>query len=407
MNSIRCKVNGRFSSLEGGLFSEVSKADVGEAVGRLIEQGVDILAWADPFYPDPSIPESVKLRMSEALASGLPSHYTMPIGAPELRRAVARMVERKHGISLDPSRNIIITPGSDSGLLYAMMPFLSPGDEVIVPSPSYPNNFLNPELLGAKVCPLKLLPEEGYQIPIERLRECITEKSRMLVLCHPNNPTTTVFRRENLQALAELLIEKDLILVCDQAFEDHIYDDIDFLAPAAIEGMWERTLTLASFSKGYGLSGFRIAYIYACDQIMDILYGGAVNVLGAPSHLSSIGAIAAAEDPSCLSEIYTKLERRRRRAYEILSELPNVEMMLPESGILAWLDVSRLGSSSELVSYLIKEASVLVNDGAAYGPGGEGHLRFVPGCFADDDKAEAVFLRIARALSRHPGQRSL
>lgn len=182
-----------FTRLEGGLFSSVSKADVGDGAGKLIERGVDIMAWADPFFPDPSIPGSVKRAMIDAIEEGFPSHYSMPIGRSELRGAIAEKVARQTGRRIDPSRNVIVTPGSDSGLLYAMMPFLAAGTEVLVPEPSYPNNFLNPELLGAITVPVPLFAEDGYQLRVEELEKRLTPRTRMVVLCHPNNPTTTIF----------------------------------------------------------------------------------------------------------------------------------------------------------------------------------------------------------------------
>jgi len=398
MNAIKEKMNDRFSSLKGGLFETVTKADVGEGVGELIKQGVDIMAWADPFFPDPSIPDSVKQAMIEALHDGFPSHYSMPIGKFELRDAIARKIKRKTGLNLDPSRNVIVTPGSDSGLLYAMMPFIDPGDEVLVPDPSYPSNFLNPELLGGVTVPVPLHAEDNWQLSLDELEKRVTNKTKMLVLCHPNNPTTTVFRRENLVALAEFVIRHDLVLVCDQAFEDHIYDDIEFVAPATIEGMWERTVTVCSISKGLGLSGFRIGYIYADDAIMDVLYGGAVNVLGAAATVTSIGAIVALDDEVFLQNVHERLARRRDLVHDVFKDNPVIKVRKSESGFLTWIDVSRLGTSSEVVAYILKHAKILVNEGSPYGKQGEGYIRIVTGCFMEDDRAITACRKINEAL---------
>ena len=396
---IRARMTPGFAGLEGGLFSSVSKADVGEGAAKLIEQGVDIMAWADPFFPDPSIPESVKAVMTAAIEEGFPSHYSMPIGRTELRRVIAEKVSRQTGLAIAPGRNVIVTPGSDSGLLYAMMPFIGEGAEVLVPEPSYPNNFLNPELLGGVTVPVPLFAEDGYQLRAEELEKRLSPRTKMVVLCQPNNPTTTLFRRETLETLAEFVIRNRLILVCDQAFEDHIYDGRELVVPATLPGMWERTLTVCSVSKGLGLSGFRVGYIYADDAIMDVLYGGAVNVLGTAATITSLGATEAIADTGLLDEIFRTLNRRRCVAHEILSAVPGVSMSLPESGILAWLDVSRLGTSAEVTDYLLREANVLVNPGAQYGEHGEGYIRLVFAVFADEDRARSAFVRIAEALT--------
>ena len=397
---IKKKINKRFRDLQGGLFSQVTRASVGEGVGNLIKQGVDNMAWADPFFPDPSIPESVKKVMIEAIEGGFPAHYSMPIGLFELREVLAEKVTEKTGINIDPSRNIIVTPGSDSGLLYSMMPFISDGDEVMVIDPSYPNNFLNPKLLGGETVPVPIYEEDGYQIRIEEFEKRLTDKSKMVLITHPNNPTTTVFRRGSIEKLCKFIIDNDLILVSDQAFEDHIFDDIEFVCPCTLPGMWERTLTVCSISKGIGLSGFRIGYIYADDRIMDILYGGAVNVLGAAATVTSIGAIAALKDDDYLNDIYERFKRRRRIAYDILSTISGVKINISESGFLSWVNVSKLGSSEEIAEYILKEAKILVKEGSRYGEQGKGYIRIVTGCFKDDKDAINALNRIRNALMK-------
>lgn len=398
--TIKDKMNDHFKDLQGGLFAEVAKADVGEGAANLIRQGVDVMAWADPFFPDPSIPESVKRVMIDAIESGMPSHYSIPIGVYELRDALADKINKMNGLEIDPSRNVIVTPGSDTGLLYAMMPFISDGDEVMVIDPSYPSNFLNPKLLGGVTVPVPLRAEDNYQIRIEEFEKRLSSRTKMVLITHPNNPTTTVFRRESIEKLCAFVIDHDLILVSDQAFEDHVFDGIEFVHPASLPGMWERTLTVCSISKGIGLSGFRIGYIYSNDEIMDVLYGGAVNVLGAAATITSLGAIEAVKDDSHLQDNFLRLEKRRRTAHRILSTIPGVSMKMPESGILAWLDVSKLGTSEEIAGYILGEANILVNDGRAYGEQGNGYLRIVTACFREEKDAVERFERIKKALEK-------
>lgn len=406
--NIKDKMNHRFRDLNGGLFADVTKADVGEGIGRLMEQGIDIMAWADPFFPDPSMPPSVCKTLVESISGGTSAHYTMPIGNPDLRRVIARKVKEYNGIQADPNRNILITPGSDSGLLYAMLPFLSEGDEVLVPDPSYPSNFLNPKLCGATAVNVPLKEEDDYQLDIAEFEKCLTPRTKMVLMSHPNNPTGTVFRREGLSELCEFIVKNDLILVCDQAFEDHIFDGIEFVSPATLPGMWERTLTVFSLSKGYGLSGLRVGYIVADDHVMDVLYGGAVNVLGATNTAAQLAAITAFNDDTILPKYYEEFDRRRRIVYEAWSSVPGVTMQMPESGFLSWLNVSRLGTDADVADYLVKEAKVVVNEGSYYGRlGGPGHLRIVHGCFAEAARAGATYDRIRAALMKLARQRGI
>ena len=397
---IKTKMNHKFRDLQGGLFLNVSKADVGEGASVFQKAGGDVMAWADMFYPDPSIPESVKKATMEAVSGGFPSHYTLPVGMYELRQAIAEHVSERIGRPIDPSRNVIVNPGSDNGLLFSMMPFICEGDEILIPDPSYPSNYLNCKLLDGVPVPVPTYPEDNYRIRIEEMEKRVTPKTKMVLLTHPNNPTTVVYRKDNLQELADFIVKNDLILVCDQAFEDHIYDGIEFVAPCTLPGMWERTLTVCSISKGIGLSGLRIGYIYTNDRIMDVLYGGAVNVLGAASTASSIGAIAAIKDKELLKSNYERLERRRRLAYEVLSTTPGVKMKMSESGILSWLDISALGTCAEVSEYLMEHARIMVNQGTPYGSQGEGHIRIVTACFAKDEDAVERFERIKAALTQ-------
>lgn len=387
-----------FKDVEGGLFGEVSKADVGDNVGKLLDNGVKIMAWADVFYPDPAIPESVMKATVDAINTGFPSHYSMPIGLKELRGSIAKKVSKQTGLNIDPGRNVIVTPGSDSGLIFAMMPFLDKGDEVMVPNPSYPNNSLNPKLLGAKTVPVPIYEENNYQFDIKEFKKRLTDKTKMVLITHPNNPTTTVFRRESLEALSKFIIDNNLILVSDQAFEDHIYDGIEFVHPCTLPGMWERTITVCSLSKGLGLSGYRVGYIYTNDHIMDVLYGSAVSVVGATSTASSFGAIAALEDDNILPEIYEKLKRRKDIVEEELGNIPGTKLLPTESGMLTWINVKQLGTSNEVYNYILENAKILVNEGSPYGSEGEGYLRIVSGAILDDDEAREALHKIRQAL---------
>jgi len=393
-------ISSRFQGVEGGLFTKVTKADVGDNFASM-EGQVVLMGWADPFYPDPSVPENVKSALIQSVESGFASHYTMPIGSLELRTEIAKKCRRYNHLEADPRRNIIITPGSDSGLFYAMSIFLDAGDEVLVPDPSYPSNFLNPKLIGAVTVPVPLSAEDHYQLDMEAFESAVTDRTKMVLLTHPNNPTSTVFRRSSLEALSEFVIRHDLILVVDQAFEDIVFDGIEFVTPASLPGMWERTVTVCSISKGMGLSGLRVGYIVACDKFMDIYYGGAVNVLGATNTASQIAAIEAFRNPEFMKAYQTHYDRRRKDAYRILGSVPGVRMEIPESAFYCWIDVSALGDSTEITDYLVREAGVAVNDGKNYGTQGAGFLRIINGCLGSDDASEQVLVRIAAALRRY------
>ncbi len=391
------KMRKGFRGLNGGLFEKSAKADVGSSYTKLAQDGVDLMGWADPFTPDRSIPQNVLDKAIEVLNGPLSTHYTAPSGNEELKEIIAEKLSNFNGLNVDPSRNILITPGSDSGLFYAIFPFIEEGDKVLIPSPSYPNNFGDVSLAGGVPISVLLKEENGYQIDINDLEKAVSEKTKMVIITHPNNPTTTVYNRNSLVGLCDFVIRHDLILVCDQAFEDITFEN-EMITPAALPGMFERTITTFSVSKGMGLSGFRVGYNVTNDLFMDKLLAAAVNILGATSTMAQIACIEAFKDLSFIDNFREVFDRRRKVAYEIINSIPNVHMLMPESGFLAWVDVSKLGTSKEIYEYLIKEAKVAVNDGSFYGDGGQGHLRIVLGIYRDDEKVYDCLRRIKEAL---------
>ena len=398
--NIREKMIPSFAKAEGGLFAAVEKADVGSSYQEMEKQGIALMGWADPFMPDRSMPDFIEEALIEAIKDDSAPHYTAPIGNPELKELIAEKLERQNGLKVNAQRNILITPGSDSGLYFALVPFICDDDEVMIPSPSYPNNYLDIETMGGKVVPICLHEEDGYQLDIEQMKEKLTDKTKLVLLTHPNNPTTTVYNRKSLEGLRDFIIENDLVLVVDQAFEDFTYEN-EMITPAAMEGMFERTVTVFSFSKGMGMSGLRVAYVVADDEIMDSLYANAVAVIGATSTSSQRALIRAFEDTSFMKDFERHFDDRRKKAYEIFKDEEDLDCLLPESGFLFWLDVSKLGDSSKIVAYLLKEAGVSVNDGKNYGSGGEGHLRIVLGVYRDDEKVYDALYRIRDALRKY------
>lgn len=391
-----------FAEAEGGLFSAVEKADVGSSYQEMEKQGIALMGWADPFMPDRSMPQFIEDALIQAIRDESAPHYTAPIGNQQLKEKIAEKLKRQNGLSVDPSRNILITPGSDSGLFFAILPFVHDGDEVLIPSPSYPNNFLDIRIMGGVPVPVELNPEDGYQLDIAKMESLITEKTRLVLLTHPNNPTTTVYNRRSLEGLRDLCVKHDLFLVCDQAFEDFTFEN-EMITPASLDGMFQRTVTVFSFSKGMGLSGLRVGYLVCCDEIMDSMFANAVAVIGATSTASQRALVKALEHPQFMDEFERAYRVRRQKAYEILNEIPGVKVQLPQSGFMCWVDVRALGDSGQIVSYLVREAKVSVNDGANYGPGGKGYLRIILGVYRDDQKVIDALYRIKNALLKYQG----
>ena len=195
--------------------------------------------------------------------------------------------------------------------------------------------------------------------------------------------------------------------MCDQAFEDTVFPENEMVCIASLPGMWERTVTVCSCSKGMGLSGFRVGWIYADDVIMDVYHGAAVNLQGATSTLSQLAILPAVEDDSFIAEYIKKYDRRRKYAYNLFNDCPGVSMLMPEAGFYVWIDVSELGDSTEITAYLAEEALVSLNDGKFYGTQGKGHLRLIDGCFWKDEDSFAAMDRMAAAFRKLAAEKGI
>lgn len=397
-----------FQTLKGGLFETVNKADVGDNSEKMKENGVAMLSWADPFFPDDKLDEDVKAALEDSLLNGSAQHYTAPIGNSELKSVIAEKLREDNKLRVDPKRNIIITPGSDAALFYSLVPFVEPGDEVMIVDPSYPNNFQAVEILGGIPVSVPVRAENGFELEMSEFEKRLTSKTKMIILTNPNNPTTVVYSRESLEALAEFIQKNDLIIVVDQAFEDIVFDEKEMVTMAALDGMFERTITVFSISKGFGLSGLRVGYIAAPDTLIDAMFASAVSVIGATNTAAQLAAITALKKRKVLLKEYAEtFERRRRMVYDALYDIPGVEIQMPQSAFLSWIDTSALGSSDEIVNYLVDEAKVFVNAGNCYGTRGEGYIRMVQGCYKDDAKIGEAIMRIREALLKKSHEKGL
>ena len=404
--SIKEKMRPLFRTLDGGLFAEntAGKADVGDSSAKFMAAGGTMMCWADPYFPDRVIPQAVLDKSVEIIQQGVACHYTTPVGNADLKKEIAKKIKRETGLDLDPQRNIIINPGSDVGLYFAMTPFIEPGDEVLVHDPSYPSNFLDPQLLNGVAVKVPCYEEDGYRLRVEEYEKRLTPKTKMVLLTSPNNPTGRVYTREELEPLAEFIVKNDLVCVCDQAFEDTVFPGHEMISIASLPGMWERTVTVCSSSKGMALSGYRVGYIYANDIIMNAMYASAVNIQGATNTTVQMALIEAYKDTSFMKAYVEEQDIRRRYAYEKFNAVPGVHIAEMEAGFFGWVNVAALGDTAEIVKYLADEAKVLVNDGQFYGDQGRGHLRIIYGVYADRRKCFDAIDRLCAALAKRAAE---
>ncbi|MCI9264388.1 MAG: pyridoxal phosphate-dependent aminotransferase [Oscillospiraceae bacterium] len=360
------------------------------------------LASADLFYPEMPFPPSVRQAIAAALEDPSMAHYGHPLGRISLRQTIGKRLEKKYGHSVNPDQHILVFPGSELAMQVGMLPFLEPGDEVLIHDPGYLANSIDPQAVGAVpiAVPLK---GESFCLDMAEFEKRLTSRTKMVILTYPNNPTGTIYSAEELRDLCRFVVRHDLILLCDMAFDDYVYDDGKLLWPAAEPGMWERTVSLFTVSKGWGLCGLRVGYMVADTPVLDALLGRIPALMGGAANIAQVGAEAALRDDRLLEENKRRLEIRRNSTYERLCRVPGLAVTLPQAGFQFWIDVSQLGTGTEVIRYLKENAQVLVNNGAAFGPvNGRDRLRLVFGCVNEESIYDKAIDRLCEALKSYP-----
>lgn len=208
--------------------------------------------------PDFDTPEYIKKACIDSINAG-DVFYTSNFGTAELRETIAHKLKSQNGIDCKPSE-IIVSVGLTEAVFDVLCSILNEGDEILVPDPVWMNYTNVPKLLGAVPVSYHLLEENNYQIDLEEIRRKITDKTKAIVIVTPNNPTGGVLSKESLSELAEIVIEKDIMVLSDEVYERLIYDDEMHISIASLPGMKEHTITLNGFSKAYSMTGWRLGY---------------------------------------------------------------------------------------------------------------------------------------------------
>lgn len=215
-------------------------------------------------FPDTDGPEEVREAAVRALRDGLGNQYPPGPGIPELRTAVAAHQQRRYGLSYDPDTEVLVTAGATEAIAAALLALLEPGDEVIALEPYYDSYAACVAMAGGTRVPVTLRPHDGaFRLDLDELRAAVTDRTRLLLVNTPHNPTGTVLTREELTAIAELAVERDLLVVTDEVYEHLVFDGAEHLPLASFPGMRERTVTIGSAGKTFSFTGWKVGWITA------------------------------------------------------------------------------------------------------------------------------------------------
>ncbi|MBN2026088.1 MAG: aminotransferase class I/II-fold pyridoxal phosphate-dependent enzyme, partial [Actinobacteria bacterium] len=256
-------------------------------------EDVAFLSWAKPTS---DTPEHIKEAAIAAIREGKVGGYSENAGLPELREEIAKKLARDNGIDADPSE-VIVTVGAIEGLFDAVMAVIDPGDEVILPSPTYSTHIRQVVTASGKPVLVPSDEEEGFALNIEGIRKAVTPRTRAIMYCSPCNPTGTVYSREQLQQLAEIALDNDLMVITDEAYEYFVYDGEEHFSIGSIPEMSGSVISCFTFTKTYAMTGWRIGYLHAArDLIPEIGKVHIPSAICAPV-VSQYAALAALRGP--------------------------------------------------------------------------------------------------------------
>ncbi len=360
-----------------------------EKAVSLMAQGKDLI-HLEVGRPCFDTPLHIKEATKRALDDGI-VHYGEFPGELKLREALAEKLGRYNKLDFSPDE-VIVTNGLTHAGYSVCMATLDPGDEVILLDPHYPQHVNKIELAGGKVVFAPLAKD--FRIDAGLIREKITNKTRMIALVNPSNPTGRVFSFEELNSLADLAIKNDLFVMADEVYEQILFDGREHISIASLPGMADRTFSMYAFTKGYAMDGWRLGYIAARRQFIDALLKITMNDVAHVNVFAQEGAYAAITgSQQVVADMVAEDCRKRDLVHRYLNAMEGVRCPLPEGTIYAFPEVTVAGkSSASLASEILEETQVVVEAGSFYGQAGEGHLRI---CFGAESYA-----RIETAMER-------
>ncbi len=325
--------------------------------------------------PDFLPPQYVLDAMQEAVASGR-IQYTAWTGIPELRNAIAEKLKTENGINIDPNSQLIVTSGAQEALMVTLMTLLDDGDNVITPSPHYDEYSRDAKILGGELIPVATTRESNFTIDVADLEAAITDRTKGIIVVTPNNPTGTVLPESVLQDIAQLAIEKDLLVVSDEIYEYYVFDDHKHISMSTLPNMAERTITINSFSKSFGMTGLRLGYIAAPSEIVEAMLPFHHAMMVCANSVTQWGGVAVmSESREWFSEKLAEYDRRRKLWMQTLDEigLPYGE---PQGAYYVFIDIRPTGlTSQEFVNRARTEARLVFQPGTIGGGAGEGFIR--------------------------------
>ena len=355
---------------------QITKSAIHEMT-RLSKQYEDVafLSWAKPTS---NTPKHINDAVISAIEKELTGGYSQSEGLPELRLEIVKKLKRDNNIIAKP-QELLVTVGAIEGLMASVMSIIDPGDEVILPTPTYSTHITQVKLASGIPVLVPLQEAYNYKLDIDAIKNAITKKTKAIIYCSPNNPTGTVFSENELRELSKIALENNLTVITDEAYEYFTYDGKKHFSIASIPEIKNNVITNYTFTKTYAMTGWRIGYLYASEQnIVQIKKAHIPFAICAPvaSQYASIAALKGSQ--VCIEEFRLSYLKSRNLMCERLNMLDSYfQYVKPEGSYLMFPKIlGKQGKNSlDFCKKLVAEAKVSTTPGIAFGPTGESHIR--------------------------------
>lgn len=336
-------------------------------------EGIDVCSLSTG-EPDFDTPEHIKAAAKQALDAGK-TKYGPVAGEPQLKAAIARKLLSDNNLNYQPE-NIIVTNGGKHSLYNLMMALIDPGDEVIIPAPywlSYPEMV---KLASGKPVIVRTDASTGYKITPEQLTRAITPKTKLFVLNSPSNPTGMVYTRAEIKALAEVIVDRDILVVADEIYEKIIYDGAQHVSIGSLgKEIFDRTLISSGFAKAYSMTGWRIGYLAGPIELIKATSTIQGHSTSNVCTFAQYGAIAALESSQeSVEKMRQAFAQRRQVIFELLDAIPGISCIKPDGAFYMFVNISKTGMNSlEFCDAFLEQQQVAVIPGIAFGA--DDHIR--------------------------------
>ena len=326
--------------------------------------------------PDFNQPKFIADAVYKAMMEGH-SHYVFG-GDPEFKEAVAEYY-RKYGVDVDGEKQVIVTSGGSQAIFQAFAAILNPGDEFIVQDPAYQGYNSPTTYFGAKMVRAKMTKDENglFRPDIGNIERAVTDRTKALILCNPDNPAGCVYTKKELKEIAELAVEKDFIVFADEIYTEFIWGNRKHVPIIDMPGMEERTIVLMSFSKTFAWTGCRAGYIIAGPELAGLINKVPVGICSMPVAFQKAGIEALKNGWEFVKEMRKAYEKRIDYCVKRINDVPGVSCPTPEGAFYIFADISEFKvPSTKFVEGLLKDEKLRIVHGTQYGPNGEGNVRF-------------------------------